>query len=65
MPQIPRRALAPLSITATHLCTGAMQNVCRRYGDLPLWDARETAVLFREKLSHRTAIPELHVGRLC
>ena len=21
-----------------------MQNACRRYGDLPLWDARETAV---------------------
>ena len=49
-PQIPPAGPSPLSPTATRLCAGAMQNVCRRYGDLPLWDARETAVLLLKTL---------------
>src|SRR2546429_649844 len=43
---IPPAGLGPLSpSTATRVCAGAMQNACRRYGDLPPWGAPETAVL--------------------
>jgi hypothetical protein len=62
MPQLnhaadsPPAGLGPLSpSTGTRVCAGAMQNACRRYGDLPPWGAPRPQCCCPESANRHTA----------